>query len=444
MYCRYANEVLGEKAARLWNDVTIDEVKAYIAINIIMGINCLPTLDSYWSTHPALGCDWISSTMSKNRYMAINRFLHLNDNAFAAPRNHPGYDPLHKVRPMIDMLRMVFGAYYNPERELSVDEAMIPFRGRSVFKQYIPSKPTKWGIKVWMICESRSGYCLDFDIYTGRNTVVSRNGLGFDVVTELALNYYHKNHHIYCDRFFTSPLLLEELRQNGTYCCGTVNLQRRGLPNDAKKRKVGRNTTVTYKKDSMVLTTWKDKRQVNILSTNHPAASQNHSEVEKPAIVEMYNQHMAGVDKQDQLSSYYRIGRASHKWWRYIMFFLINTAVTNAWILWKKSDDHPAEMQKFDHLKFRLHLADELRGGFASKKRARGRPSSTIVPCINTVKGHELVRIQGRVRICRQCPRSQRFTASGKKKETSFMCETCKVPMCRFPCFAEFHGLREA
>ena len=286
MYCRYANEVLGEKAARLWNDVTIDEVKAYIAINIIMGINCLPTLDSYWSTHPALGCDWISSTMSKNRYMAINRFLHLNDNAFAAPRNHPGYDPLHKVRPMIDMLRMVFGAYYNPERELSVDEAMIPFRGRSVFKQYIPSKPTKWGIKVWMICESRSGYCLDFDIYTGRNT--------------------------------------------------------------------------------------------------------------------------------------------------------------NTWILWKKSDDHPAEMQKFDHLKFCLYLADELRGGFASKNRARGRPSSTIVPCINTVKGHELVRIQGRVRICRQCPRSQRFTASGRKKETSFMCETYKVPMCRFPCFAEFHGLREA
>ena len=74
---------------------------------------------------------------------------------------------------------------------------------------------------------------------------------------------------------------------------------------------------------------------------------------------------MAGVDRHDQLSSYYRIGIGSHKWWRYVFFFLVNTAVTNAWILWKKADEHPNNMKKFDQMKFRLHLADQLRGGYA-------------------------------------------------------------------------------
>jgi hypothetical protein len=39
---------------------------------------------------------------------------------------------------------------YNPHREVSIDEAMIGFSGRLGFKQYVPLKPTKRGIKVWV------------------------------------------------------------------------------------------------------------------------------------------------------------------------------------------------------------------------------------------------------------------------------------------------------
>lgn len=44
---------------------------------------------------------------------------------------------------------------------------MIKFKGRSSLKQYMPKKLTKHGYKVWTKCAS-SGYCLDFEIYTGK------------------------------------------------------------------------------------------------------------------------------------------------------------------------------------------------------------------------------------------------------------------------------------
>ena len=181
--------------------------------------------------------------------MKINRFLHVNNTDSAPARGQPGFDPLLKIRNIIDHLPVLFGSCLKPQRELSVDEAMIPFRGRLNFKQYVPAKPTKWGIKVWMLCESQSGYCLDFDIYTGRYTEVSENGLGYDVVRELTLPYQNRHYHIYFDRFFTSPLIVAELLPNHTYACGTVMLHRKGLPAEVKKRKVHKNAMINYQKE---------------------------------------------------------------------------------------------------------------------------------------------------------------------------------------------------
>ena len=54
-----------------------------------------------------------------------------------------------------------------PYQSLSIDEAMIAFRGHLSFRQYLPAKPMKYGVKVWEICNARNGYCFDFDVYLG-------------------------------------------------------------------------------------------------------------------------------------------------------------------------------------------------------------------------------------------------------------------------------------
>jgi hypothetical protein len=71
---------------------------------------------------------------------------------------------LYKVRLLIDHLAAVFPKYYRPGRNVSIDEMMIGTRCRISFLQYIPKKRTRFGIKVWVLAEAKTGYVLDFDI----------------------------------------------------------------------------------------------------------------------------------------------------------------------------------------------------------------------------------------------------------------------------------------
>ena len=71
---------------------------------------------------------------------------------------------------------------YNPGRELAVDEAMIKFQGRSSLKQYLPKKPIKRGIKVWVLADSSNGYFSRLEVYTGKKGDRVEEGLGARVV----------------------------------------------------------------------------------------------------------------------------------------------------------------------------------------------------------------------------------------------------------------------
>ena len=59
----------------------------------------------------------------------------------------PGYDKLGKITPIITALLERFRAVYEPGKNISIDEAMIRFKGRSTIKQYLPMKPIKRELK---------------------------------------------------------------------------------------------------------------------------------------------------------------------------------------------------------------------------------------------------------------------------------------------------------
>ena len=59
-----------------------------------------------------------------------------------------------------------FLSQYHTHEELSVDEAMIPFKGRLSIKQYMKDKPTKWGIKVFVLADSKTSYTVRLQVYT--------------------------------------------------------------------------------------------------------------------------------------------------------------------------------------------------------------------------------------------------------------------------------------
>ena len=44
------------------------------------------------------------------------------------------------------------------EKAVSFDERMVKFKGHSAMKQFIKTKFIKWGLKVWVRADSKSGY----------------------------------------------------------------------------------------------------------------------------------------------------------------------------------------------------------------------------------------------------------------------------------------------
>ena len=56
-------------------------------------------------------------------------------------------------------------------KELSIDESMVSFKGGLIFKQYAPKKPTKWGMKAFVLADSQTGYIYNWRLYTGKYTV---------------------------------------------------------------------------------------------------------------------------------------------------------------------------------------------------------------------------------------------------------------------------------
>ena len=145
------------------------ELKRFLALVVLMGLINFPSIEDCWVTSWPFATFTFSSIMSRDRFSLLLRFLHLNDSTKYIPKGEPGYDPLYKLRPFVDPLIANFKAAFNLGREIAVDEGMIGFKGRLWFLQYMPKKPTKWGMKAFVLSDSVTGYTYNWKLYTGKN-----------------------------------------------------------------------------------------------------------------------------------------------------------------------------------------------------------------------------------------------------------------------------------
>ena len=113
------------------------------------------------------------------------------------------------MRKLLDIVTCQFKQEYNLNESINVDEAMIPFKGRLSFKQYMRDKPVKHGIKVFVLADGKYGYIKQIQIYSGKNSTLSQNELGLStkVVLDLVKGLESSHHKLYVDNYYTSPLL---------------------------------------------------------------------------------------------------------------------------------------------------------------------------------------------------------------------------------------------
>ncbi|XP_051574823.1 piggyBac transposable element-derived protein 4-like [Myxocyprinus asiaticus] len=145
---------------------------------------------------------------------------------------------------------------YNLGPHVTVDECLVAFRGRCPFRQYIPSKPAKYVIKIWAAYEAQTNYAWNMQMYTGKSPGEAPvKNQGMRVVLDMAEGL--NGHNITCDIFFTSYALGEELLKKKVTMLGTVRKNKPALPSELlamKNRKVkpsvfaftGRATVISY------------------------------------------------------------------------------------------------------------------------------------------------------------------------------------------------------
>ncbi|XP_046588357.1 piggyBac transposable element-derived protein 4-like [Neodiprion virginianus] len=442
----YTTKTISSKHSRLlaWKNTTVTEMYRFFALSMLMSRVKKVSIEEYWSTDELLRTESFPRIMTKDRYKSLLQMLHFHDN-----NETTNQDVLIKIRSIIDKLRNSFSRAFYPYKYLCIDESLLLFKGRCFFKQYIPSKRSRFGIKSFVICDCHTGYIQDFIVYCGARTDITNNNLAEigksgNIVMTLMEPYLNKGHVLVTDNWYSSPALFSLLHHNRTHAFGTVKKNRRGMPNISNKLCKGE---VAFKStDKLLALKWMDKREVLMLSSYHSAEfiETKRNDVKtgrpilKPTVVVDYNRVMGAVDKTDMILNSINTIRKTLKWYKKLFFHMVDLSIYNTFILYKITSKKNITFAKF-HLRLireillkysNTNICNNKSGGQTASKDDMLRLISTHFPSkyINPTGK----RRNGR-RKCVVCRKHK------KRTETQFECKECKVGLCIEPCFKLYH-----
>ena len=204
-----------------------------------------------------------------------------------------------------------------------MDEHLCRYRGRCSFKQFIPSKPDRYGLKIYVLADSVNYYPINFEVYCGKQSVSNKP---YDLVMRLCTVL--KSGHIVCgDNYFSSLALSNSLlSQYNINYLGTLRKNRREVPkymNDNKGLPIfSSRFFLTQEKTNSILS-YVTKKTQNVLLLSNIHFSKEIPETAKkyrPTVILDYNKHKGGVDKLDQMLKEFRIYRANRRW-PVVLFF---------------------------------------------------------------------------------------------------------------------------
>lgn len=425
-----------------WTPTNRKEMYMFLCVIMSMAHVKKHRMRDYWTKGMPTATPAFTDMMTQDRFFALLRHLHFTDN-----RQHVPGDKLEKIKWVVDYLRNKFNSSLKPFQDLCIDESLLLWRGRLGFRQYIPQKRNRFGMKFFVLCDVESGFILDFIIYTGKGTDIEIDkelGYSGSVVKKLLEPYLDKGHNLYVDSWYTSPKLFEYLYSKKTGSCGTVRANRKLMP---VLPDVKRGECVAYHKNSMLCVKWRDKRVVHLLTTLHTNSMVDTSKrdrrtgasIKKPACVVDYTQKMRLVDKADMLISSVQCVRKSLKWYKKFFFHLLDMVILNSYYMYLIKTGKKPPLLDFSLSVIRQMI---IRFGTPTHSARPGRSSalanpirlsarhfpSAVPPTATSTKPR---------RKCHVCRHTNRRVK--KRQSTHWMCADCGVALCLPDCFRDYH-----
>lgn len=330
------------KRMRPWKDTNVDELYAYIAILLYSGAEKAHNTQAIDLFHKS-NMPFYRAVMSLERFEQLSRFLRFDDSRTRLVRLRE--DKLAPIRYIWDLFQKNMTAAYVPSLDMVVDEQLLTTRNRCSFRQYIPSKPGKYGIKLFWVVDSATNFPLSAEVYLGQQPNQARStGVAHDLVLRLMKDYFHLGVNLTMDNFFVSYALAEELVEKETTITGTIRSNKRELPKiftsaeEAKKR--GPNKAIFCFSNSCELVSYtaaNTGKNVLLLTTAY-ATEEINSETGKPLIIHGYNQHKGGVDTFDQMLRGYTCKRKNCRWPMVLFNNMLDVAAFAAYRLFELSN----------------------------------------------------------------------------------------------------------
>ncbi|KAL7388235.1 hypothetical protein ABVT39_009596 [Epinephelus coioides] len=327
----------GRRALKSWTDVDAVDLRAYIGLLILAGV--------YRSKGESTRCLWddrsgravFRATMSLQRFHEISRALCF-DNKRKKPERQKK-DKLAPIRDLWDMWTHRLPLLFNPGNDITVDEQLVAFKGRCRFRQYMPKKPAKYGMKIWVAADARTSYAWRCEIYLGKTDGAPEVGQGRRVVTEMTRGLQGIT--VTCDNFFTSYALGQELLRRKIALIGTIRKNKPELPPNLLriKGRAALSSVFAFTKNTTAVS-YVPKRGKNVIliSTRHREATVTEGPKKKPEIIMEYNRCKGGVDTLDKVVGTYSCKRKTNRWPQALFFNMLDVSGYNAYVIFTAVD----------------------------------------------------------------------------------------------------------
>ena len=151
---------------KTWNIVDRIEMEAFIGLLLLAGAYKAQyrPVSELWSLKE--GQPVFRATVSEQRFKLIKGAMRFDD-----PARRDRSDRLAPVRFIFDLITEKFRSFVEASENLTIDEQLLEHHGQVDFRQYIGTKPGKFGIKIYWLTEAKSSYCLAGFVYIGADSI---------------------------------------------------------------------------------------------------------------------------------------------------------------------------------------------------------------------------------------------------------------------------------
>ena len=344
-----------------WKDTNPVEIRAFIGCLLFIGVFRArhESYDELWSQD--FGRSWLQSTMSLMRFKLLSKFIRFDDKS--TKENRHQRDKLAAIRDVWEMFLCRCRLCYTVGSHVTIDEELVGFRGKCPFRVYMRSKPDRYGMKIWCLCDVNTGYLYNAQVYLGKEGHLPEIGQGQRVVLDLAQPLFGSGRNITTDNFFTSIPLTTALLKEKLTLLGTLRANKSEIPRQFQKdnaREVYSSLFAFTRDMSLVSYVPSKGKNVLLLSSMHHAPEMSTREYRKPSIILDYNASKGAVDTFDQCIHTYSSSRQTRRWPTKLFFNIVDSAAFNGFVMWTKNNPSWNSAKKFRRRLYLQELAKSL------------------------------------------------------------------------------------